>query len=605
MGSVAGLLADLKRRHIYRVAGVYAVVAWVLIQLVGNLTPMLRLPEWAGSLVLVLLLVFFPIALIFAWIHEWPAGEAAAPAAATTKLDWVLAGGLVIVVGALVSQALTAPSGADAAPTLGATATSTAEGISLAVLPLANLSGDPEQEFLSDGMTDEITAVLAKVASLRVVGRSSAFQFKGKSSDLRSIGQALGATYLIDGSVRRADNRVRVTVQLVKADDGIGLWTNSYDRELTDVFAIQEDVAKAIAAALQAPLGLAQGERLVSSRAADADSYQDYLRGRALVRDRIVAEAIETLESAVARDPSFAPAWAMLAQAYRTSLDYNAVARRAETPLDEGRRFIQAALDNGERAARRAIELDSRHDGGYASLAAILAMRGDWTEVDDLFERALAIDPNNPEALYRYGQTLNVVGRLDESLRVYEQLRTLEPLVPIYTFQTASQLHFNGRHQRAIEMLEKSPVDSPASFYRNLYLARAYAATGRFADSADALLALRGEPQASPEAIDAAAGLIRAPRVSEAPDALPVLGDLNFVYAYVGAEERLLEAAERGWKMGIVGSQMTLWSPAWTPARKTERFKALARDTGLADYWRQSQWPDLCGPRGDADFACD
>ena len=148
------------------------------------------------------------------------------------------------------------------------------------MLPFANLSGDASQEFFSDGMTDEITSALAKVANLRVVGRTSAFQFKGQNKDLRAIGQALGATYLIDGSVRKAGNRVRITAQLIKADDGIGLWTDNYDRELTDVFAIQEDIATAIAGALRVPLGLQQGERLVSNRTSDVESYQDYLRGQ-------------------------------------------------------------------------------------------------------------------------------------------------------------------------------------------------------------------------------------------------------------------------------------------------------------------------------------
>ena len=197
------------------------------------------------------------------------------------------------------------------------------------------------------------------------------------------------------------------------------------------------------------------------------DSYQDYLRGRSLVRGRIVEEAIATLESAVARDPNFAPAWAMLSQAYRSLLDYNGLARRTDVPLEEARSFVQSALDRGERAARRAIELDPRHDGGHAALATILATRGEWLGADDLFAQAFAIDPNNPEALYRYGQMLNIVGRVADSLRTYEQLRTLEPLVPIYQFQAASQMYIAGRNQTAIAILEGTPDDSPARFYRN------------------------------------------------------------------------------------------------------------------------------------------
>jgi hypothetical protein len=166
-------------------------------------------------------------------------------------------------------------------------------------------------------------------------------------------------------------------------------------------------------------------------------------------------------------------------------------------------------------------------------------------------------------------------------------------------------MYFNGRNQAAIALLEATPDDSPARFYRELYLARAYAASGRFADSADTLLALRGQPQASPEAIESAAELIRAPRASESPAALVALGDLNFVYAYVGAEDRLLDGVERSLAIGGMGTQVTFWSPTWAPARKTERFKTFVRAAGLVDYWRERGWPDLCRPQGATDFACD
>ncbi len=150
--------------------------------------------------------------------------------------------------------------------------------ISIAVLPFANMSGDATQEFFSDGMTEEITAALAKVPNLRVVARTSAFQFKGQSQDLRAVGRALGTNHLIEGSVRKVDDRVRITVQLIKVDDGTHLWTENYDRQLTDIFAIQEDIAEAIAGALRMPLGLQQGDTLVSNRTISPESYEQFLR---------------------------------------------------------------------------------------------------------------------------------------------------------------------------------------------------------------------------------------------------------------------------------------------------------------------------------------
>ena len=352
------------------------------------------------------------------------------------------------------------------------------------------------------------------------------------------------------------------------------------------------------------PLGLAQGERLVSNRTSDVDSYQDYLRGRALVRGRIVTEAVATLEGVVARDPDYAPAWAMLSQAYRVTLDYNSAPRTA--PVDEARRFIQSNLDKAETSARKAIQLDPKHAGGYAALAYIQTTRGKWTEADDLFHQALALDPNDPEALYRSSLTLAMVGRTKDALQSFQKLRTLEPFVPIYNMLTAYTLHLNGQTQASIQLLESVPADTPARFYRNVYLAQAYAAAGRFAEAADTLLTIRGEPQVSRDSVEAAARLIRMPSVARSPASLPVLqADLNFVYAYVGATGRVVEQMERQSQIGDWAVTENYWTPAWSPLRKTERFKALARAAGLVDYWRAKGWPDLCRPMGADDFVCD
>src|ERR1700687_1741127 len=238
---MGNFFAELKRRHIYRVAVAYAVVAWVLLQLVNNVTPLMRLPDWAGSFFLVVLVVGFPVALLFAWIHQLaPTDGATAPA--TGKLDWVLLGALVVFIAMVSYQQLArAPSVGTQQANVAPSATPQPGGISIAVLPFSNLSGDAAQEFFSDGMTEEITAALAKVPGIRVIGRTSAFQFKGQNQDLRTIGQALSAGYLIEGSVRKAGDQVRITVQLIKADDGAPLWTEDYDLQLTKIFATQED----------------------------------------------------------------------------------------------------------------------------------------------------------------------------------------------------------------------------------------------------------------------------------------------------------------------------------------------------------------------------
>ena len=297
-----------------------------------------------------------------------------------------------------------------------------------------NLSSDKEQEFFSDGMTEEITSALAKVPNLRVVARTSAFEFKGQNRDVQTIAQALHATHVIEGSVRKDGNQVRITAQLIKADDGTHLWTESYDRELKGVFAVQEEIAQAIAGALRVPLGLQQGETLVSNRTNDVESYQQYLRARALYRARAIDQAIALLEPAVARDPNYAPAWALLAQVYAVSPAFNT--NFWAGPIEEVRPKVQSSLDKADRAAREAIRLDPRHAGGYVALAYIQAARGNWVAGDDLFRQALALDSDDPDALHFYSMTLGALGRLKQALSLREQLRTLEPFVPVYNIFT-------------------------------------------------------------------------------------------------------------------------------------------------------------------------
>ncbi|MEQ1934831.1 MAG: hypothetical protein ABL962_13310, partial [Fimbriimonadaceae bacterium] len=264
---VGNLFAELKRRHIYRAGAAYAVAAFALIEIVSNVAPMFDLPPWVGRALVLLLIVGFPVTLLIVWLRELPPADSAAARAVTGKLDWFLAAALVAVL-ALMSYDRFSPAAGTTTtqPTTAANGVPSAGSISIAVLPFVNLSSDKEQEFFSDGMTEEITSALAKVKDLRVVGRTSAFEFKGQNKDLHAIGIALRASHLLEGSVRKEGNQIRVTAQLIRSDDGTHIWTDNYDRELKSVFAIQDEIAKAIAGALQIPLGLKAGETLVASR---------------------------------------------------------------------------------------------------------------------------------------------------------------------------------------------------------------------------------------------------------------------------------------------------------------------------------------------------
>jgi TolB-like protein/tetratricopeptide (TPR) repeat protein len=546
--------------------------------------------------------VGFPVALFFAWMRELtPAEDEAKPA--TTRLDYGLAGALVVVIGLVSYQQLSSPS----APQGDSNRVDTADvrpggppasgSISVAVLPFA---GAPEQEFFSDGMTDEIIAALAKVRSLRIVGRSSVFQFKGQNRDLREIGRQLGATHIVDGSVRQAGNRVRVTVQLIKADDGIGMWAENYDRELTDIFAIQEDIAKTVTASLSVPLGLPQGELLVSSRTNDLGSYQDYLRARALYRARTIPPAIDILERLVAREPDFAPAWALLAQVYFFVPQNSPIASDAE-----GRANYRTAEQKMETAAKNAIRLDPQNASAYAALADIDFGRQRWIAGEDNFRKALSLDPNDPDILHRYTTRLGITGRVKESLVLRQNLETLDPFLP-YNVVTARLLVTAGDTQRALSILQQVPPGTILQGGQSqVTLARAYAAQGRFGEAADALATAPALDTLRRDALEEAARVLRAaPRNVSSAD-LPRFSwcAFNFVYAYVGALERVLEAPETITECGPAYD--ILWQAEAAPLRKTERFKKFARDVGLADYWRARGWADACRPVGANDFACE
>jgi len=604
MGS---FFAELKRRHIYRVAAAYAVVAWVLLQIVNNVAPVLDLPVWVARAFLLLLVIGFPITLLISWTRELAAADAATPA--TTKLDYVIAGGLLVVIALISYQQLARPSGANSPQPAPVAARSGA--FSIAVLPFANLSNDQEQQFFSDGITDEIMTTLAKLQSLRVVARESAFQFKGERNDMRAVGKALGAQYLINGSVRRAGERVRITAQLVDANSGVGLWSDSYDRELKDIFATQDEIAQSIASALRVPLGLAQGVRLVSS-AADADSYQQYLRAKALVRSRnprgapALMEASVLLEQLVAHDPNYAPAWALLSEAY--SLTPTFTPALLGEGFQEMRRVSDQLLPKAEAAAVRAIQLDPNSASAYSSLGRLRAQRGNHAEAEDLYKKALAFDPNNADVLLFYSNLLLSVGRLKEALAMKRQVQALEPFVPAFNSSLAAALWVTGDDAAAIGTERAMAADAPE---RSFILALMLSAAGRYGEAADAIMETPPAvlPAAARETAQVAARLLRtAPATTSLPGGLPTLqARLAWVYAFVGAPDRAVEAAERPFESGDISSlaTATFWHPAFAAVRKTERFRTYMRNAGFVDYWKARGWPDLCRPVGADDFVCD
>jgi len=472
MKSYQQLFAELKRRKVFKVAAVYGATAFVLLQVADLLGEGLRLPESFMPFITAVVLLGFPLALILAWAFEvTPDGVQRTDAASAAEIAEIvgqpaskrwpagllaLAGVAALVLGAWWVGTRTgvagdaADGGDDDASAVRLAYADLADDPrpSIAVLPFADMSAEQDQEYFGDGMAEEIINALVAVKDLRVAGRTSAFAYKDENKDLREIGTELGVGYLVEGSVRKAGETLRITAQLIDAGSGSHLWSDSYDRPLDDVFAIQSEIAEAIADELRVPLGLEADEGLVTPTA-DLEAYDLYLAGRARLRDRDegVFEAVELFGAAVARDSTWAPAWAGLADATELQLWYDHVTNEP-LPFDE-------TLDRAERAALRALELSPQNSTALVVLGSVHRDRYEWDEAERYFRQALALDPDNAEAHQQYGEWLRKTGRIAASVRAMDRASILDP-APVRIWQLLVSLTWDLRWDEAEELLDWS-----------------------------------------------------------------------------------------------------------------------------------------------------
>lgn len=503
MKSYQQFFAEMKRRHVFKVAGIYGIVAFGVLQAADMALPRLGLPDWTVTFMLAVVLLAFPVVLIIAWAFEvTPDGVKKTDAPAPGEIEAIISApmsqrwpaGLLALVGVLALLGggwwigrRTAP-GADssagpATPAdvrLAMTDLADDDRASIAVLPFADMSPDRDQEYFADGMSEEIINTLVQIRELRVAGRTSAFAYKGQNKDLREIGAELGVAYLVEGSVRKDGEQLRITAQLIDASDGSHLWSDSYNRSLANIFEVQIEIAEAIAEKLRIPLGL-DGSDLVRPTA-DLEAYDLYLAGRSKMRLRgeALGEAIELFEAAIARDSSWAPAWAGLAEATELVGWYS---QAWEDVPDDPRAYAtqqDGFWRSAERAARRALQLDPNNASAHVALGSVLRNRYEWDEAEAAYLRALASDPDSPEAHQQYGTMLLMVGRIREGSRSTERAVTLDR-VPIRVMWHSVGLRYDRRSDEAIKVLERGLEDWPESGVNLRYsLDRTSVGTGRF-----------------------------------------------------------------------------------------------------------------------------
>lgn len=601
------LFAELRRRNVFRVAAAYAVVAWLIVQVGDVAADNLAFPDWFMPMLFVLLGLGFPVALFLAWAFEMtPQGvQKTADADRDTTmtgsegganargLNLLIVLGLVAVIAVLAIERLWFAQAPDTTTSAPAAAAEAAEAASIAVLPFVNMSSDAEQAYFSDGITEEIINTLVRRTDLSVAARTSVFAFKGENRNVSEIGRSLDVSHVIEGSVRSAGDQVRITAQLIKVEDGFHLWSDTYDRELTNIFAVQEEIAASVADALSKTL---LNERPGSTRATtDPITYDLYLQGRALLRlrgEERLARAASLLSEAIERDPAFAPAWATAAQ----------VADVSERQDD--------AIEHAERA----LSLDPNNVDALNALGASYRDSFRWTEAETTLERALELDPESSELLEDYAEFLGTTGRISEMLEVARRGWLIDPFLPPLAAVYAEALMSTGDAGEALRVLDdlNRIADSPIWIqgYR-------FAALREVGDRTGMIELVRGLPGGSSPMREAVLATLRDPAdeaaveyLANATSALPV-NDFSpdamvaqYTLLDVGRAQPVLDFVLRQGQDWILPDLEWIHAPLFDSLRALPGFPELLETVRLPEYWDANGWPDYCNRLPSGEIRC-
>jgi len=463
---LGSFFAELKRRNVYKVAIAYGVVAWLLIQVATQVFPFFEIPNWVVRLVVLVIIIGFPVALIIAWAFELtPEGlkrtetaDAEHSAGRSRKRTWIY---VVIIAGAISIGLFFLGRYTSSKQNAGAEL----PGKSIAVLPFDNLSRDPDNAYFAEGVQDEILTRLAKVADLKVISRTSTQKYKSAPDNLRDIAKQLGVSNILEGSVQRAGDQVRVTVQLINATTDAHLWAESYDRALTDIFTVESEIAKTIADTLRAKLTGSE-ERMMSKKpTANPEAYELYLKGRFFWNKRTgvdLRKSIDYFDQAVAKDPSYALAYAGLADAYVLLSGFGAA-----SPKD--------SLPEAKAAAEKGLDLDGTLGEAHASLAqALLAYDFNFARANREFRRAIELNPNYATAHHWYGESvLTPLGQFEDGVAELKRALQLDPLSVIINADVGTVLTSARRYDEAIEQLRKTLEMDPSFYYAHYHLGEA------------------------------------------------------------------------------------------------------------------------------------
>ncbi len=617
------LYAELKRRNVFRVTAAYIVLGWLFLQVSSVVLQFIHAPDWVGKAIIALLVIGFIPSLAIAWVFEvGPNGvqrdNGTAPAANgqhARRLDILTLIGVVLVAVIALADQLRVPKekaekgpesiSGRSAPALAKSSTPEIDSGpfsafsepldapkgSIAVLPFANMSPDPENEYFADGISEELLNVLSRVDGLKVASRTSAFSFKGRNAPIGEVARTLQVAHVLEGSVRKQGLRVRITAQLIDAATDQHLWSESYDRELTDIFAVQDEIAREIAKALGGALQFGDGgtAKVAKPPTPDLVAYENFLRGRTLFHQRGAAlvDARRLLEEAVERDPEFAPAWAVLSAVHATTASYGAA--------DEVESDVLA-----RRAAERARELDDTLGLPYAVLGQSAQEGGRMLEGLEMFDRAIARDAADSTPHLWRGLLHVAAGRLADAESDLRRALDMDPLSPINEGWYGAILGMRGDRVQGDAHLARAHergwpsaawLQSPftlADGDRERASRQLAATLERLPDftpaeqaTLDAAVAALADP-ANRERFLAAVRTRRVPFI-----------DLSQLIVLGMHDEAIALSLEQGPSGNLLHYRLA-WMPTGRGVLAKPAFLRLAERDGLHEFWNAKGLPDSC-----------
>ena len=587
MSKRVSFFAELKRRNVYKVAVAYAIVGWLLVQVATQVFPFFEIPNWAVRLVVLAIVIGFPIALVIAWAFELtPEGlkrtEDADLAQQSPRKSraWIY----IVIVGALLSVGLFFVGRYSARNTASAARTEL-PAKSIAVLPFVNMSADKNDEYLSDGVSEELITALSKITGLQVKARTSSFAFKGKNEDIQKIGELLHVSHLLEGSVAKAGNKLRITAQLIQASDGNHEWSDTYDREMQDIFAVRSEVAQQVAETLKVRL-LGEDKRKIDKKPTEnLEAYNLYRQGR-FYADKLSEEgmtkAVPLFQQAIEKDPRFALAYAGMADNYVIAADAIIPPREAFSKakeaalkaieLDDSLAEAHASLgfvhyhydwdwSAAEQELKRAISLNPQSAQSYTLFTHYLAGMGRYDEAKKYGARALELDPLSVSAHWFLGWGAIYAGRNDEAIGFFSKALELDPNNPWTRWFLGRAYLFSGNSPRAIEEMEAGLHFGPDDPLGLGFVGYAYAVTGRRADALKILQRL--------DELQKRRFISTISRV--------------YVYAGLGDKDKAFEWLEKAYQERSDSLAWFRFDPESKSLRSDPRFAALMRKIGFTE----------------------